>query len=177
MARLDLSLLGAFCARLDGRALSGFVSDKARALLAYLAVEADRPHRREELAALLWPDNAPASARANLSQALFNLRSLLGDRGRAGDPPDEALPFLAVSGQTLQLEPTSDHAVDVLVDRCRAALRLLCEGKSDAQIVAFYVERYSRELTDPSKGPQWVADRARTYIKIAKRQHDEGRRA
>ncbi len=41
---------------LDGNPISAWKSDKAQALLAYLAVEADRPQRRERLAGLLWPD-------------------------------------------------------------------------------------------------------------------------
>ena len=51
-ARLQLRLLGTFDARLDGVPLQRFRSTKVRALLAYLAVEADRPHRREGLANL-----------------------------------------------------------------------------------------------------------------------------
>jgi DNA-binding SARP family transcriptional activator len=52
MVRLYLSLLGTFQASADKRTITGFATDKVRALLAYLAVEADRPHRREALAAL-----------------------------------------------------------------------------------------------------------------------------
>ena len=39
MARLTLCLLGSFEVTLDGHPLTAFVSDKARALLAYLAVD------------------------------------------------------------------------------------------------------------------------------------------
>jgi len=39
MARLILSLLGAFVATLDGKTVTGIKTDKARALLIYLAVE------------------------------------------------------------------------------------------------------------------------------------------
>ncbi len=49
MPRLSLSLLGSFQATLDGRPITGFESDRVRGLLAYLAVEADRPHRRDDL--------------------------------------------------------------------------------------------------------------------------------
>jgi hypothetical protein len=38
-----------------GNRSRAFKSNKVRALLAYLAVEMDRPHRREVLAGLLWP--------------------------------------------------------------------------------------------------------------------------
>ena len=53
MAHLSLTLLGPFQASLDGQPITAFRYDKVRALLAYLAVESDRPHRRETLAGLL----------------------------------------------------------------------------------------------------------------------------
>ncbi|QLQ05250.1 MAG: hypothetical protein HZY76_03480 [Anaerolineae bacterium] len=49
MAHLTLDLLGTFAATLDGRAVQGFRSNKARGLLAYLALEAGRWH------AARWP--------------------------------------------------------------------------------------------------------------------------
>ena len=83
MARLALYLFGSFYIRLDGEEIPAFESDKVRALLAYLAVEADVAHRREKLAGLLWPDKAEGKARASLSQALYSLRRALGGPGRA----------------------------------------------------------------------------------------------
>lgn len=83
MTRLEIKLLGTFQATLDGEALTGFRSDKARALLAYLAVENTRPHRREWLATLLWGDFNDRAARRSLSSALANLRQLLSPLGAA----------------------------------------------------------------------------------------------
>ena len=51
------------------RSRSTFDTRKAVALLAYLAVT-DRPHRRETLAALLWPESDQARARAALRRTL-----------------------------------------------------------------------------------------------------------
>ena len=70
MPRLVLSLLGPFQVTLDGQPVTDFKSDKVRALLAYLAVEADRPHRREVLAGLLWPEMPDRQARSNLRDVL-----------------------------------------------------------------------------------------------------------
>ena len=56
MPHLTLSLLGGFEALLYGQPITAFDTDKTRALLAYLAVEAGHAHRRAELAGLLWPD-------------------------------------------------------------------------------------------------------------------------
>lgn len=83
MTRLEIKLLGTFQATLDGDALTGFRSDKARALLAYLAVEKTRPHRREWLATLLWGDFDDRAARRSLSSVLANLRQLLSPLGAA----------------------------------------------------------------------------------------------
>ncbi|MBV7332531.1 winged helix-turn-helix domain-containing protein [Chloroflexi bacterium TSY] len=72
-------MLGTFQARLEGEATSAFDSDKTSALLAYLAIEAGRPHRRERLAGLFWSEKSERRARASLSQALHNLRKTLRD--------------------------------------------------------------------------------------------------
>lgn len=45
MRRLSLYLLGPYQVTLDGEPITEFRSDKVRALLAYLAVEADGPHQ------------------------------------------------------------------------------------------------------------------------------------
>ena len=106
MAGLDLAFLGDYRATLDGEPISGFESARVRALLAYLAVEAEHPHRREALAALLWPERPEAGARASLSQALFNLRSILGDRRRTP-------PLLVVTAQTIGMNNAAGATVDV----------------------------------------------------------------
>src|SRR5438093_69168 len=46
MAHLSLALLGSLQIRLDGAPVSGLESDKVRGLLAYLALEGERLHRR-----------------------------------------------------------------------------------------------------------------------------------
>ena len=106
MARLQISLLGPFQAALDGKPVTGFESNKVRALLTYLAVEADRPHPRETLAGLLWPDYPNRSALSNLRSALPNLRQVIDDRH--ADPP-----FLFISRNTIQFNTASDYALDV----------------------------------------------------------------
>ncbi|MBN2393620.1 MAG: alpha/beta hydrolase, partial [Anaerolineae bacterium] len=73
MSHLALSLLGAFQATLDGAPIF-FSSVKARALLAYLAVESGRPHPREMLAALLWPEEPEAVTHSNFRHTLSALR-------------------------------------------------------------------------------------------------------
>ena len=106
MPRLTLSLLGPLEATLDVGYVCKFESAKVRALLAYLAVEADRPHSWDELAALLWPDRPDASARMNLRRVLASLRKTIGDRGSDSS-------FLLVTRDTIQFNNNSDHWLDV----------------------------------------------------------------
>jgi len=107
MAHLSLSLLGPFQVALDGQPVTGFKSNKVRALLAYLAVEADKPHRRESLAGLLWPDWPDRDALSNLRYALSDLRGAIGDR--TTEPP-----FLLISRDSIQFNSASDYKLDVV---------------------------------------------------------------
>jgi DNA-binding SARP family transcriptional activator/RecA/RadA recombinase len=106
MPHLSLSLLGPFQATLDGQPITSFKSNKVRALLAYLAVEADRPHPREVLAGLLWPDWTDREALGNLRYALSDLRRVTGDR--TAEPP-----FLLIARDTLQFNTASDFSLDL----------------------------------------------------------------
>ena len=106
MAQLVMRLFGGYRVELDGEPVYGFRTDKTRALLAFLVVEADRPHRREALAALLWPDRPEAAARASLRQALSCLRHALHD-------VNHAPPFLFVTPTDVQFNTASDYATDV----------------------------------------------------------------
>jgi len=118
MSRLSLSLLGSFQVTLEGKPITEFTTDKVRALLAYLAVEADRSHRRDVLAGMFWPGWPEDAARNNLRQALFQLRQVLGDR-------ETSYPFLLTNRQTIQFNPAGDYWLDVrafttLILDCRA---------------------------------------------------------
>jgi DNA-binding SARP family transcriptional activator len=106
VARLSICLLGSFWVTLDGDPVTNFESDKVRALLAYLGVEAETPQRREKLAGMLWPERPESVARANLRHALANLRLVIGDRQATS-------PFLLTTWQTIQFNNASDVWVDV----------------------------------------------------------------
>lgn len=73
---LQLYLLGPPQFVYEGKPLTGFVSNKVRALLIYLAVTR-RGHSRDALAELLWADT-PTTAKQNLKKALSNLRRMVG---------------------------------------------------------------------------------------------------
>jgi DNA-binding SARP family transcriptional activator len=96
MARLVLTLLGGFEARLDGGPLLTLPTRKAQALVAYLSLPPGRAHPRDKLAALLWGDQDDTAARNSLRQTLFALRRALAP----ANPP-----CLVVEGDTLALNP------------------------------------------------------------------------
>src|SRR5919108_608269 len=96
MARLTLTLLGGFRARLDTAAPLTLPTRKARALLAYLSLPAGSAQPRDKLATLLWGSTLETTARTSLRQTLYALRKSLGDAG---------LRVLAVDGETVRLDP------------------------------------------------------------------------
>lgn len=84
MARLFLSLLGSPSVHHDGHPVS-FQTRKTAALLVYLAVEGGL-HRREKLAALLWPESDEERARGTLRSTLNFLRVALDHTSSDGVP-------------------------------------------------------------------------------------------
>jgi predicted ATPase/DNA-binding SARP family transcriptional activator/Tfp pilus assembly protein PilF len=83
-------------------------------------VEHRRPHRRDALAALLWPDQPADRARQSLRQALLHVRQALCDTAAS-------CPFLLVERNEVQLNPLADVRLDVadfteLVDACESHL-------------------------------------------------------
>src|SRR5262249_20399944 len=103
MARIDLTLLGGFQARLSHGPFLRVPTRKAQGLLAYLALPCGVAHPRDKLAALLWGDMREGQARTNLRQALFTLRKAL---------PVTVPDTLRLDAANLALEPTA-VAVDV----------------------------------------------------------------
>jgi DNA-binding SARP family transcriptional activator len=73
---LELRLLGQFDIRVDDAAVV-LPSRNAQSLLAFLALSAGTPHRRERLAALLWPDSEQDNGRSYLRHALWRIRKVL----------------------------------------------------------------------------------------------------
>ncbi|MCB9641095.1 MAG: tetratricopeptide repeat protein [Myxococcales bacterium] len=95
---LSLRLLGPLEITWQGRSVEGFPTDKIRALLVYLSMEPNRPHRRDHLATLFWSDFDDEIARRNLRQSLHRLR-------RVFEQVEEGLcdRLLLVTRQSLEL--------------------------------------------------------------------------
>src|SRR5438046_1599943 len=79
---LRVRLLGDMVLELDGRAIALPDSGRARALLAWLALNTGT-HARGQLAARFWPDVLDSSARASLRSAMWSLRRALGEDAEA----------------------------------------------------------------------------------------------
>ena len=81
MGELRISLLGPFQASFGDHPLGPFRTNKVRALLIYLVVEAIHDpaimHNREVLMELLWPGLPLKSAQDNLRQTLYQLRKMI----------------------------------------------------------------------------------------------------
>ena len=99
MDGLEFRLLGGAEIRQNGRVLSGIRSQKARALLYYLATTG-QTQSRTALAGLLWGDLSEANARRNLRKALTRLRQIIKDQ-------------LLITRQTVALPTDANIWVDV----------------------------------------------------------------
>ena len=114
--RFDLRLFGTFELRINGASVPTLYSNRARALLARLAIEPDLPHSRAMLADLLFGDFDQQRARKNLRNTLSKLKHNLA-------PIADSI--LHSTRQALQLHlPQPAHTVDtvqfdLLMSECR----------------------------------------------------------
>lgn len=104
MPTLQISFFDGIHVQLDGETLT-LAYDKVRALLAYLAIESDKPLRREILIGLLWPEQTEKEARHSLSQALLKLRQAID--------PDNSV--VLANRHTVQLNPEAKIELDTAV--------------------------------------------------------------
>ncbi|MEM7127842.1 MAG: BTAD domain-containing putative transcriptional regulator [Chloroflexota bacterium] len=113
MTQFSFTVLGSFAVAVDGQPITHFPTDKVRALLAYLAVEAEQPHNRSTLAALLWPDINSKHALRNLRNTLHRLKQTLDKRS-----PDLIDQLLEITRQTIQFKPeiSTQPAQTIMVD-------------------------------------------------------------
>ena len=83
-----IELCGALTVEVDGRRVEEALPGRqGRLLFAYLALNRDRPVRRDELVDVVWDDHPPGSPDAGLAALLTRLRRALGAEaieGRGG---------------------------------------------------------------------------------------------
>jgi WD40 repeat protein/DNA-binding SARP family transcriptional activator len=137
---LQIRLLGQFDIRLDGKRI--VISSRAgQSLLAYLAMTAGTPHRREKLAGTLWPDSSEENARKNLRQELWRIRKAIP----AQNLP-EADEYLIADEFTLTFNRDADYWLDVAI---------LENSDADIQSLTSSLSLYQGELL-PGFYDDWV---------------------
>ncbi len=169
---LSLRFLGSFEAQIDGSAVSESRAKKIEALLAFLATESDRAHRRERLVGLLFPEMPDDQARTNLRQTLTRLRRAISDK--ESDPP-----YLLVTRESTQFNLASAHFLDVVsfeeaLSGCQAH-RLEreqncqdCIHKLSGAVELYrgpFLEGFS--LDDSSAYEEWILNRREQYHSAA----------
>lgn len=147
MAKLTIQLLGDLRVAIDGEPISGLPSQKALALLVYVACHS-RSVPREQLANLLWDERTPEQGLANLRSVLSSLRRQVGD-------------FLLVTRQTIALNWVSDSDIEIDVVQFDQLIR----AKQWEEAVDLYQGEFLSEFqVAQARGfTAWVESERRRY--------------
>ncbi|MBI5158392.1 MAG: AAA family ATPase [Acidimicrobiia bacterium] len=105
MSGLEVRLLGGFELAREGRTLEQLPLRAARSLFAYLVLNRERPHTRDLLAGTFWPEFDESRARRRLSQALWQIKTTLGD--------EESERYLVGGTDTIRFNPDAEFSLDV----------------------------------------------------------------
>ncbi|MBF8221228.1 ATP-binding protein [Halomonas sp. 328] len=145
---LDIRLLGEQRVLAAGTPVETLHSAKALGLLAYLALHAGAPQRRQHLAGLFWPDSSEAQARTNLRRELHQLRAALPDPER----------YLATDATSLCWREAAPCRLDLLAFQ-RAAEEAEAAEDPDALLAAARraLDAYGGELL-PDLYDDWVLE-------------------
>ncbi|MBS4098997.1 MAG: AAA family ATPase, partial [Sulfuricella sp.] len=153
---------------IDGRILSGRAYQKLHALLAFLLMEHERPHTRESLSALLWPDHDKERALRNLRLGLHHLRQGLGRHGAA---------LIVGDRRTIRIAPGHPFLLDAL--ELGAPLPSGASTASLEHLVALYRGDFLTGLALPGceEFEAWTRSHAdtlrRTVLRLLERLGDE----
>jgi DNA-binding SARP family transcriptional activator len=108
MALVRVCLFGKFRVEgVDGGAVN-VEGRKLQELLAYLLLYRHKPHSRETLASLFWPNYSTARSKQYLRQSLWLIQGALG----ASQPPMSAA-IVVVDDEWVQVNPESNYWLDV----------------------------------------------------------------
>jgi DNA-binding SARP family transcriptional activator/DNA-binding NarL/FixJ family response regulator len=149
-----IQLCGRLTVELQGRRLEDSLRGRqGRLLFAYLALNRDRPVRRDELAEALWSDgSAPAAYESLLAPPLSRLRKALGPGVLDGRseltlrlPPDATVDWEQARALTRRAGAAAD--VQAAWEAARAALEILERGLLPG-LEAPWLDRYRSELAE-----------------------------
>jgi predicted ATPase/DNA-binding SARP family transcriptional activator len=150
---LRLSLLGLPRITLEETPVK--LLNKALALLAYLALERDDPHRRGALVGLLWPELPEDAARNNLRVTLHRLGQALGR------PPGEPL-LLHSTRDSIQWNPANGVWLDVATFQDLLGAKRPPDSEADAwrlvEAVSLYRGDFLKDfyLEDSAAFEEWA---------------------
>jgi DNA-binding SARP family transcriptional activator/tetratricopeptide (TPR) repeat protein len=139
MEPLEVRLLGGFSLARGGRPLEQLPLRAARSLFAFLVLNRDRAHTRDLLAGTFWPDFDEPRARRRLSQALWQVQTLLGD--------DDGAQYLIGTANAIRFNAAADFWLDV--DEFEAALAAVVDTDPqhrDLAAVQHVITLYSGDL-------------------------------
>lgn len=145
-----IELLGGLRLLQGARVETRFRSQKTAQLLAYLAYYRKRPHSREVLIEMLWPECEPEAGRHSLSVALSSLRSQLDPAGAGTNDT-----VLVVDRHCAALNPAK---VTTDVSDFEAALKCAAQSDNDSGPMAslqIAIELYAGELL-PGYYDEWI---------------------
>jgi len=131
---LKIELLGGFQVFVDQRPLEGFVSNKARALFAYLFITR-KPQPRPVLAEMFWGGKRDSVANTNLRVALSNLRAV-------------AAPYLQIGRNEVGINPSAPYTLDVAEFQTRLERLSPRWQDADAQALEEALALYQGDLLD-----------------------------
>lgn len=103
---LQVQMLGGFGLEVDGRPLPSLSSRQASSLVAYLAINRDRPHTRDLLAGRFWSELPDDLARRRLSNALWRIKSTMSEF------LDE-IELVAATNDSIRVNPEVELRIDV----------------------------------------------------------------
>lgn len=107
MFGLNISLFGRFQMRY-GDEIIDFDNRKLKEMLGYLLLYRHRPHPREALGTLLWPDSSTSQTKKYLRQALWQIQSSFNAYSGS-----EKIPLLTVETHWIQIHPETSFQFDV----------------------------------------------------------------
>lgn len=154
--KLRLALLGQSVVTLDGNPVTGFNSDKTRALLFYLATVPEA-HSRPALAGLFWGDLPEERAAGNLRKSLTSLRKVVGSH-------------LTITRRQIAFRLDAPHEVDV--NHFRTAVTE-ATSQRDIPKLARSVEEYHGEylaeffVRDAAAFEEWMMAERRHLQELA----------
>ncbi len=156
---LSIRLLGGFFLTYGDRPVTGNITGRSQALLAYLVLHRHTPQSRVRIACQLWPESTDAQARANLRKELSCLRRALSN----------AEELLWVDGNTLQWSSQANSILDVAeFETAVKAAEQATEREVIQANLQQAIELYRGDLL-PDRDDEWVLPERERLQQLAMR--------